>query len=58
VRHFDDETLVRDGAVRDHLRNIFHKASSFARAGGTGIVTCMGLVPQALRVHISVQSMG
>jgi hypothetical protein len=41
VRHLDDETLVRDGAVRDHLRNMFYKASSFARAGGAGIATCI-----------------
>jgi hypothetical protein len=55
VRQFDvgcDEILVRDGALRDHLRNVFYKASSFARAGGAGIATCMGLVPQALLVHI------
>jgi hypothetical protein len=46
VRNFDDKVLVRDGAVRDHLRRLFLAASQFAR--GDGQQKCVRLVPEAV----------
>jgi hypothetical protein len=50
VRNFDDEVLVRDGAVRDHLRRMFLAAARFAR--GEGQQKCDHLVPVAVLRHI------
>jgi hypothetical protein len=50
VRNFEDEILVRDGAVRDHLRRLLFAASHFAR--GEGQQKCRYLVPEAIPAHV------
>jgi hypothetical protein len=50
ARRLHDWMVVRDGAMRDHLREVLTEASTFALSSTQPV--CSGLVPPALMAHI------